>query len=87
MVAQPPEVYEDIQRSNPHAEHIRADLIENIVEIGRLATINNLGSALSDIADWLGNAGIPLAELCQNVYEEFTTLAAMRTVESAGSDT
>jgi prephenate dehydrogenase len=86
MVAQPSEVYEDIQRSNPHAEHMRSDLIENVAEIGRLATIKNLGSALSDIADWLGNAGIPLAELCQNVYEEFTAPAAMRTVESAGSD-
>lgn len=86
MVAQPSEVYEDIQRSNPHAKHIRADLVENIAEIGRLATVKNLGSALSDITDWLGNARIPLAELCQNVYEEFTAPAAMRTVESAESD-
>jgi prephenate dehydrogenase len=86
MVAQPPDVYEDIQRSNPHAEHVRADLIENIAEIGRLATIKNLGSALSDIADWLGNAGIPLAELCQNAYQELTAPAAMGTIESAGSD-
>jgi prephenate dehydrogenase len=76
MVAHPPEVYEDIQRSNPHAANIRADLVENIAEIGRLATIKNLGSALNDIADWLGNAGSPLAELCQNVYEEFTAPAS-----------
>jgi 4-amino-4-deoxyprephenate dehydrogenase len=82
MVAQPPEIYEDIQRSNPHAEHIRADLIENMAEIGRLATAKDLGSALSDIANWLGNARIPLAELCQNMYEQFTTPAVMRTVES-----
>jgi prephenate dehydrogenase len=72
MVAQPPEVYEDIQRSNPHAEHIRAHLVENIAKIGRLAASGNLGSALNDIADWLGDAGSPLAELCQNVYEEMT---------------
>jgi prephenate dehydrogenase len=86
MVAQPSEVYEDIQRSNPHAEHIRAGLAENVAEIGRLATSKNLGSALSDIASWLGNSRIPLAELCQNVYEELTAPEAMRTVESAGSD-
>jgi 4-amino-4-deoxyprephenate dehydrogenase len=86
MVTQPPEVYEDIQRSNPHAEHIRSALIENIAEIGRLAAVKNLGSALSDIADWLGNAGIPLAELCQNVYEELTVPPATTTSQSAVSD-
>lgn len=86
MVAQSSEVYEDIQRSNPHAEHVRAELVENIAKIGRLATIKNLESALSDIADWFGNAGIPLAALCQNVYEELPALAAMRTIGSAGSD-
>jgi prephenate dehydrogenase len=86
MVTQPPEVYEDIQRSNPHAEAVRADLVENIAEIGRLATSKDLGSAISYIANWLGNARDPLAELCQNVYDELATPGSMRTVESAGAD-
>lgn len=86
MVAQPPEVYEDIQRSNPHADHIRANLSENIAEIGRLATIGNLQTALSDIAGWLGNAGAPLAELCQQVFQEFPAPAVARTAEAAESD-
>jgi 4-amino-4-deoxyprephenate dehydrogenase len=86
MVAQSSEVYEDIQRSNPHAEHVRAELVENIAHIGRLATTKNLDSALSDIADWFGNASIPLAELCQNVYEELTAPGATSTTGSAGSD-
>jgi prephenate dehydrogenase len=86
MVAQPPEVYEDIQRTNPHAEQVRADLIENLAQIGRLATVKNLGSAIGYIANWLGDASIPLAQLCQNVYEELAAPAPMTTVESAESE-
>jgi prephenate dehydrogenase len=70
MVAQPPEVYEDIQRSNPYAEQVRANLVENIAEIGRLAATGNLSSAISSIATWLGDAQVPLAELCQSVFEQ-----------------
>jgi 4-amino-4-deoxyprephenate dehydrogenase len=86
MVAQPPEVYQDIQRSNPHAERLRADLIENIDRIGRLATAMNLGSAMSDIANWLGDARGPLAELCQGVYDELAPPGSLRTAESADWD-
>jgi 4-amino-4-deoxyprephenate dehydrogenase len=86
MVGQPPEVYEDIQRSNPHAEQVRADLIENMARVGHLVTANDLGSALGDIANWLGNALMPLAELCQHVYDELAAPGAARTVESAGPD-
>jgi prephenate dehydrogenase len=86
MVAQPPEIYEDIQRSNPRAENIRSNLIENMAEIGRLAAVKNLGSALSDISDWLGDTATPLAALCQSVYEEFTALPSTATIESARPD-
>lgn len=72
MVGQPPEVYEDIQRSNPHAEQVRADLIDNIARVGRLSTENDLGSAIGDIAHWLGDARMPLAGLCQKVYDELS---------------
>lgn len=71
MTAQSPEVYEDIQRSNPYAEQARADLIENLAQIGRLASRKAMNSAFGDISDWLGSARIPLAELCQNVYDGF----------------
>lgn len=70
MVTQPPEVYEDIQRSNPYAEQVRADLIEHIAEIGRLAATGNLSSAISSIANWLGDGQVPLAELCQGVFDK-----------------
>jgi 4-amino-4-deoxyprephenate dehydrogenase len=70
MVAQPPEVYEDIQRSNPHAAQVRADLIANIAHIGRLAMTERLGSAITDIANWLGGTSVPLAALCQSVFDE-----------------
>jgi 4-amino-4-deoxyprephenate dehydrogenase len=86
MVAQPPEVYQDIQRSNPHAERLRADLIENIDRIGRLARAMNLGSAMSDIANWLGDARGPLAELCQDVYDQLSAPTSLRTAESSQWD-
>ncbi|OBJ57419.1 prephenate dehydrogenase dimerization domain-containing protein [Mycobacterium sp. 1423905.2] len=86
MVAQPPEVYEDIQRSNPHAEQVRADLIQNMARIGQLATTKNLDSALSYVADWLGSARVPLAEHCQNVYDELATSSDRRIAGSAGPD-
>jgi prephenate dehydrogenase len=69
MVAQPPEVYEDIQRSNPHAAQVRADLIANIAQIGRLALTERLDSAITDIANWLGGSKVPLAALCQSVFD------------------
>lgn len=87
MVAQPPEVYEDIQRSNPHAEQVRADLIANIAEVGRRAATNTLGSAITDIANWLGNSSVPLAELCQSVYDELSAPGPWNAARSAESDT
>jgi prephenate dehydrogenase len=86
MVAQPPEVYEDIQRSNPHAEQVRADLIKNIAHIGRLATTRHLAEAIDSIGNWLGDARIPLADLCQNVYAELTTQGSEKPVLETGSD-
>lgn len=87
MVAQPPEVYEDIQRSNPHAEQVRADLIANIAEIGRRANTKTLGSAIYDIANWLGNASVPLAELCQHIYDELAAPSVEKMDQSAEYDT
>lgn len=75
MVGQPPEVYEDIQRANPHAARARADLVANIAQVGRLASTERLGTAIADVANWLGNSRVPLAELCQDVFDQ---LAAPR---------
>lgn len=85
MVTQPPEVYQDIQRSNPHAEQVRADLVANLVEVGRLAMAENLGSALGEIANWLGGAGVPLAEVCQAMYQRLADPTVAGTAHSAGS--
>jgi prephenate dehydrogenase len=75
MVGEPPEVYEDIQPSNPHAERVRAELAENIAEIGRLAATKNLGPAIGSIANWLGDATVPPAELCQRVFNELAQIS------------
>lgn len=87
MVAQPPEVYEDIQRTNPHAEQVRAELIANIAEIGRRATTKTLGSAITDIANWLGSASVPLAELCQKIYDELAAPGFGESVQPTEIDT
>ncbi|WP_297725865.1 prephenate dehydrogenase/arogenate dehydrogenase family protein [Mycobacterium sp.] len=86
MVGQPPEVYQDIQRSNSHAEQVRAELIENIARVGHLAIMDDLGSAIGEIAKWLGPARVPLAELCQKVYDELAAPASTKAAESAGQD-
>lgn len=86
MVTQPPEVYQDIQRSNPHAAHVRADLVANLAEVGRLAAAENLGSALSEIANWLGGTGVPLAERCQAMYQQLAGPTLAGTAHSARSE-
>lgn len=72
MVGQPAEVYEDIQRSNPHAAAMRAEVVANLSHIGHLASEKRLGTAITDIANWLGAARVPLAQLCQDVFDNLT---------------